>query len=207
MIADIDSINHFLKEISGGNLRPILEQRILDRNDEIGSIGVYAIKMRDNLRKLIERDALTDLYNRRSCNNLLKAMAQKNEKHCMVMCDIDFFKKVNDTYGHAAGDYVLREISALIKESVHDCGFASRWGGEEFLLVYKMGFKETVERTKLLRQNILEHTFVYEGTKMQITMTFGVADGAVSTHYEKVIQKADEQLYVGKNNGRNQVVA
>ena len=207
MIADINSINHFLKAISEGNLRAVIEQRILDRDDEIGSIGVYAIKMRDNLRKLIERDALTDLYNRRSCHNMIKTMVQKNETHCMVMCDIDFFKKVNDTYGHAAGDYVLREISALIKESVRDCGFASRWGGEEFLLVYKMGFEDTVKKTKQLHQSILEHTFDYEGTKMHITMTFGVANGTEDARYEKAIQKADELLYVGKNNGRNQVVA
>lgn len=207
MISDIDSINRFLKIISEGNLRAVLDQRILDRNDEVGSIGVYAIKMRDNLRKLVERDSLTGLYNRRSCHNMLQAVVQKKEKHCMVMCDIDFFKKVNDTYGHAAGDYVLREISALIKENIHECGFASRWGGEEFLLVYKMGFEETVEKAKQLQQSVMKHTFNYEGTKMEITMTFGVAIGTEDAQYEKVIQRADEQLYVGKNNGRNQVVA
>lgn len=207
MISDINSINQFLKVISEGNLRAVLEQRILDRNDEVGSIGFYAIKMRDNLRKLIERDSLTGLYNRRSCHNMLQTMIQKKETHCMVMCDIDFFKKVNDTYGHAAGDYVLREISALIKENVHNCGFASRWGGEEFLLVYKMGFEDTVKKAKQLQQSVLEHTFNYEGTEMNITMTFGVASGTEDTHYERVIQKADELLYVGKNNGRNQVVA
>lgn len=207
MISDIDSINRFLKAISEGNLRAVLGNRIVNRNDEIGSIGVYAIKMRDNLQKLIERDSLTSLYNRRSCHNMLQSMVQKAQMHCVVMCDIDFFKKVNDTYGHAAGDYVLREISALIKKNVHGCGFASRWGGEEFLLVYMLGFRDTVEKTKQLQQSILEHEFVYEGTKMNITMTFGVADGTGDAHYEKVIQRADELLYVGKNNGRNQVVA
>lgn len=138
---------------------------------------------------------------------MLQSMVQKAQMHCVVMCDIDFFKKVNDTYGHAAGDYVLREVSALIKKNVHGCGFASRWGGEEFLLVYMLGFRDTVEKTKQLQQSILEHEFVYEGTKMNITMTFGVADGTGDAHYEKVIQRADELLYVGKNNGRNQVVA
>lgn len=207
MISDIDSINRFLKAISEGNLRAVLGNRIVNRNDEIGSIGVYAIKMRDNLQKLIERDSLTNLYNRRSCHNMLQSMVQKAQMNCVVMCDIDFFKKVNDTYGHAAGDYVLREVSALIKKNVHGCGFASRWGGEEFLLVYMLGFRDTVEKTTQLQQSILEHEFVYEGTKMNITMTFGVADGTGDAHYEKVIQRADELLYVGKNNGRNQVVA
>ena len=207
MISDINSINRFLKSISEGNLRAVLGNRIVNRDDEIGSIGVYATKMRDNLQKLIERDSLTGLYNRRSCNSMLQTMVQKEEMHCIVMCDIDFFKKVNDTYGHAAGDYVLREISALIKENVHDCGFASRWGGEEFLLVYRRNLSDTIKKTKQLQQSVLQHVFVYEGTKMNITMTFGVADGAEDVHYEKVIKKADEMLYIGKNNGRNQVVA
>lgn len=207
MIADVNNINNFLKAISEGNLRTALGNSIVKRNDEIGSIGIYALKMRDNLQKLIERDALTELYNRRSCHSMLSAISQKNELYCIVMCDIDFFKKVNDTYGHDAGDYVLQQVSDLIKKSVSEYGFASRWGGEEFLLVYKLGYEDTVARTQQLRQSILEHDFTYEKTKMDITMTFGVADGAEFIRYENVIKKADEKLYVGKNNGRNQVVA
>jgi len=207
MIADINSINHFLKAISEGNLRSTLGNRVVNRKDEIGSIGIYALKMRDNLQKLIERDALTELYNRRSCNTMLSAISQRNELYCVVMCDIDFFKKVNDTYGHDAGDYVLQEVSDLIKKNVSEYGFASRWGGEEFLLVYKLRYEDTVARTRQLRQSILDHDFTYEKTKMDITMTFGVADGTEFIRYENVIKKADEKLYVGKNNGRNQVVA
>lgn len=207
MIADVNNINNFLKAISEGNLRTALGNSIVKRNDEIGSIGIYALKMRDNLQKLIERDALTELYNRRSCHSMLSAISQKNELYCIVMCDIDFFKKVNDTYGHDAGDYVLQQVSDLIKKNVSEYGFASRWGGEEFLLVYKLGYEDTVARTQQLRQSILEHDFTYEKTKMDITMTFGVADGAEFIRYENVIKKADEKLYVGKNNGRNQVVA
>ena len=66
---------------------------------------------------------------------------------------------------------------------------------------------DTVARTRQLRQSILDHDFTYEKTKMDITMTFGVADGTEFIRYENVIKKADEKLYVGKNNGRNQVVA
>jgi len=207
MILDINDLNQFLRAISEGDLRAELGGRIANRNDEIGSIGVYALKMRDNLKTLIEKDSLTGLYNRRSCHNRLDAIVQKKEEYTIVMCDIDFFKKVNDTYGHNAGDYVLTEISALIKKGVADCGFASRWGGEEFLLVYKLGLEDTVRKVAQLRQDILDHDFCYEGVKMHITMTFGVARGAYDMHCEKVIQNADEKLYVGKNSGRNKVVA
>lgn len=207
MVSDIDSINRFLKAISGGNLRAALGDHIINRNDEIGSIGVYALKMRDDIKNLIEKDSLTGLYNRRSCHNKLDAIVEKKERYSVVMCDIDFFKKVNDTYGHDAGDYVLTEISALIKNGVTDCGFASRWGGEEFLLVYTLGLEDTVGKVAELRRSILMHEFNYYGTKMQITMTFGIAEGAQDMHCEKVIQSADEKLYVGKNSGRNRVVA
>lgn len=207
MVSDIDSINQFLRAISGGNLRADLGAHIINRNDEIGSIGVYALKMRDDIKSLIEKDSLTGLYNRRSCHNRLDIIVQKKEKYSVVMCDIDFFKKVNDTYGHDAGDYVLTEISALIKKGVMDCGFASRWGGEEFLLIYKLGLEDTVGKVAQLRRNILEHEFHYNGIRMDITMTFGVAEGAENVHCEKVIQNADEKLYVGKNSGRNRVVA
>lgn len=207
MISDIDSINQFLKVMSGGDLGAALGEHIINRNDEIGSIGIYALKMRDDIKNLIEKDSLTGLYNRRSCHNRLDVIVQKKERYTVVMCDIDFFKKVNDTYGHDAGDYVLTEISALIKKGVMDCGFASRWGGEEFLLVYTLGLEDTVGKVTQLRQNILTHEFEYDGKKMQITMTFGVAEGVQDMHYEKVIQSADEKLYVGKNSGRNRVVA
>lgn len=207
MVADIDSINRFLNAIAGGNLRAFFDERIVRRDDEIGAIGLYALKMRDDIKNLIEKDSLTGLYNRRSCHSRLDAIVQRKERYSVVMCDIDFFKRVNDTYGHDAGDYVLTEISKLIRKGVEDSGFASRWGGEEFLLVYNMGLEDTVFRVIQLQQSILMHDFDYDGTKIQITMTFGVAEGVQNMHCEKVIQSADEKLYAGKNGGRNRVVA
>ena len=207
MVSDIDSINDFLNAIAGGNLRADVDENILRRYDEIGSIGMYALKMRDDLKNLIENDSLTGLYNRRSCHNRLEAIVRKKERYSIVMCDIDFFKKVNDTYGHDAGDYVLVEISKLIKQGVDENGFASRWGGEEFLLVYNLGMDDTVGKVIQLQQDILAHDFDYGGAKMEITMTFGVAEGVQDMHCEKVIQNADEKLYVGKNSGRNRIVA
>lgn len=207
MVSDINDINQFLRMISEGNLRVGLGEHIINRDDEIGSIGLYAMKMRDDIKSLIEKDPLTGLYNRRTCHIRLDRTVQRKETYSVVMCDIDFFKQVNDTYGHDAGDYVLTEISSLIKRNVTDCGFASRWGGEEFLLVYKLGLGDAVEKVGQLRQSILEHTFNYEGTKLPVTMTFGVAGGTQDMHCEKVIKDADEKLYVGKNNGRNRIVS
>lgn len=206
MIEDINSINQFLKTISEGNLRTALDERVVQRTDELGSIGMYASKMRRNLQKLIETDSLTGLYNRRSCHSMLEAIVQNGENYCVIMCDIDLFKKINDCYGHDAGDYVLVETSNLIRQNVQDVGFASRWGGEEFLLVYKLDFEQTKERAAKLQQSIREHEFCYQGTSIQVTLTFGVAKGASHKDYEQVITQADQRLYIGKNNGRNQIV-
>lgn len=206
MVSDINLINKFLKTISEGDLTVNLDKRISGRNDELGRIGAYASRMRTDLKKLIERDPLTSLYNRRSCNNKLKALESSKSEFTIVMCDIDWFKKINDTYGHNAGDYVLVTLSKLITENMKDCGFASRWGGEEFLLVYQSGHDMAMQKIRQIQQRIRDYDFQYEGTTIKVTMTFGVEAGDGSAPYEQRILSADGNLYAGKNNGRNQVV-
>ena len=207
MIKDINIINHFLCTISEGDLAATLDERIVARHDELGAIGRYASRMRSDLQKMIEMDPLTSLYNRRSCNNKLEALEKEKTEFFIVMCDIDFFKKINDNYGHDAGDYVLVTISELIRENIKDQGFASRWGGEEFLLIYQLGIDETMEKVKLLQQVIRDYHFQYEGQDIKITMTFGIESDAEAKPYEERIKQADGKLYVGKNNGRDQIVA
>ncbi len=207
IILDINLINDYLKRISEGDLRAALDDRIANRNDELGSIGLYASVMRRKLQKLVEMDPLTDLYNRRSCHNLIETIVQNRETYSVVMCDIDFFKKINDNYGHDAGDYVLVELSRLLRESVWETGYASRWGGEEFLLVYKLDFAKAKEKAERLQKDVREHDFSYQGIRLKVTMTFGVAEGKENISYEEVIKEADEKLYIGKNNGRDQIVA
>ncbi len=207
IILDINRINDYLKKISEGDLRAALDDRIAKRNDELGSIGLYASVMRRKLQKLVEMDPLTDLYNRRSCHNLIETIVEKKETYSVVMCDIDFFKKINDNYGHDAGDYVLVELSRLLRESVWETGYASRWGGEEFLLVYKLEFVKAREKAERLQKDVREHDFSYQGIRLKVTMTFGVAEGKENISYEEVIKEADEKLYIGKNNGRDQIVA
>lgn len=207
IILAINRINDYLKKISEGDLRAALDDSIANRNDELGSIGLYASVMRRKLQKLVEMDPLTDLYNRRSCHNLMEAIVKKKETYSVVMCDIDFFKKINDNYGHDAGDYVLVELSRLLRESVWETGYASRWGGEEFLLVYKLDFAKAKAKAEQLQKNVREYDFSYQGIRLKVTMTFGVAEGKENISYEEVIKEADEKLYIGKNNGRDQIVA
>lgn len=206
MVSDINIINKFLKTISEGDLTINLEKKISDRNDELGRIGEYASRMRTDLKKLIERDPLTSLYNRRSCNNKLKALESGGAEFTIIMCDIDWFKKINDTYGHDAGDYVLVTLSELIRENVRDCGFASRWGGEEFLLVYQLKHHAAMQKVQQIQQRVRNFDFTYEDKTIKVTMTFGAETDGSSSPYEKRILTADGNLYVGKNNGRDQIV-
>lgn len=206
LIFDINMINRFLRTISEGDLSATLDERIVIRKDEIGTIGLYASKMRADLKKMIEMDPLTSLFNRRSCNNKLNAMEKDGDEFSIVMCDIDWFKKINDSYGHDAGDYVLVTISSLISENVGECGFASRWGGEEFLLIYTLDSAMTKEKVEQLQKNIREYDFQYEEQKIKITMTFGIEAEESDKPYEERIKMADSKLYIGKNNGRNQIV-
>lgn len=206
VVLDINTINQFLRTISEGQMNESLDERIANRNDELGSIGIYADRMRSDLQKLIEMDALTSLYNRRSGNNMLQAITDKKEQFTMVMCDIDWFKKINDNYGHDAGDCVLVGVSDMIRNNVGDSGFACRWGGEEFLLVYSTGFEQARERVEALQKAIREYEFAYGDSVIKVTMTFGIEESDLTEDYEQIIKRADEKLYIGKNNGRNQIV-
>lgn len=206
LIADINSIQDYLHNIADGDLNAVIDSSVINREDEIGEIGIYATKMCGALKIMVEQDSLTLLYNRRTCNRLLRKLVDENRSFTVVMGDIDWFKKINDEYGHACGDYILKNVSAIMRESVKGCGFASRWGGEEFLLVYELDIDEAKDKIEDLLKNIRERDFQYEGQVIKVSMTIGVKEMEEGIPYEKIIKKADDKLYTGKRNGRNQIV-
>lgn len=203
---DIESLGGFLGEIEKGNLDPVLDEKLTSRKDEIGEIGKRVSAMRDQLKRLVDIDPLTSLNNRRSGMKRLQKLHESGADYTIVMCDIDFFKKINDNYGHSAGDEVLTQVSSLMLESVKNCGFANRWGGEEFLLVYEMSTDKAVQKTAELREKIISQSFVFGESDVSVTMTFGISKGDTSAAIEDNIKIADERLYCGKRNGRNKIV-
>ncbi|MCM1157741.1 MAG: diguanylate cyclase [Bacteroidales bacterium] len=206
MIVDIDLLKGYLHDISAGDLTTVMDERIKNRRDEISEIGVYAEKMCEALRSLIERDSLTALYNRRTGNNKICTLIKEKKQFSFVMCDIDWFKKVNDQYGHECGDYILIHISEMLRESIKGCGFASRWGGEEFLLVYELDFEQVRQKVEALLKRVRNTEFCYKDNVLHITMTFGIKEMEPGASYESMIKEADDNLYKGKNAGRNQIV-
>ena len=210
-VALVSVCDSFLSEVASGNLNATLDHSVTKRSDELGDIGRCALSMQRSLRTMIEQDALTELYNRRSGEKKLRQIFEEAQsfRHSFALAigDIDFFKKVNDTYGHECGDAVLKNVSALLKQHMWRRGFAARWGGEEFLLVFEnVDLAEARKQLELLMDKIHELDTLYEGQHVKVNMTFGlICDPDKDIH--ALLKEADEKLYIGKTNGRNQVVS
>ena len=188
-----------------------------ERKEEIlciqTDITVACEKQKHNERLLreVSTDPLTSLPNRRGIRTMLDTLAGRcddfHEPFCVAMCDIDFFKKVNDTYGHDGGDMVLTTVSSLIQDFMKDKGSVGRMGGEEFLVAFNnCELPEAVKQLELLRQAIENLDTPYRGQTIKVTMTFGAVDYRPSEGVHDAITRADERLCFGKNNGRNRVV-
>lgn len=171
----------------------------------------------ERLKQLAGLDALTQLPNRRSMISYIRrdVLQRKTAAVCLAMGDIDFFKKINDTYGHGAGDKVLEELSHAMKEFMKDKGIVARWGGEEFLFYFHQNNLDIVgcDMRDFLDQ-VREMEICYSAVRIRVTMTFGVVDTVlegdsgkdIRSQLDRAIEEADQILYQGKANGRNQVV-
>lgn len=204
-------IRNFLGEVTGGNLKAEMNREALAREDEIGDVAKASVNMQRSLRNLIVKDSLTDLYNRRYCNQNLKNLSEQyiktGEPYTLAIADIDFFKKVNDTYGHTAGDEVLVSVAQIMKKSMVGKGFAARWGGEEFLLVYTgCDMETTLTYLEMLVEAIREMRVEYDDKAIKITISIGVATGNGDS-VDKVLCTADNRLYHAKKEGRDRVVS
>ena len=200
----------FFSHVATGNLSVELDPAVLKREDELTELGRSALSMQYSLRNLVERDTLTELYNRRSgghhLENSVEKAKSKGTPFTLVIGDIDFFKKVNDTYGHPCGDLVLKNVALLLREHMKDKGYAIRWGGEEFLLVYENShLEEAYELLSTLLEDIRNTCIQSDKHQIYITMTFGMACDS-SKDLKELLKDADDRLYYGKNNGRNQIV-
>ena len=207
----ISSVESFMKRVAAGNLSATLSSKVLGRKDEFGSMGKSIVSMQSSLRELIEKDALTTLPNRRYADKQLRSIQDKSRNSgapfALAIADIDFFKKVNDTYGHECGDVVLKQTALLLKKGMRGHGFASRWGGEEFLLVFD-GMDEYAA-AKVLNQIRLEigaQTIYYDDMTVRRTMSFGVTTGDSDVDGDMLLMHADECLYEAKESGRNRVI-
>ena len=203
----INRILSFLRELTNDNLDARLDDVVLGRKDELGEIGLASEKLKLSLKKLIERDGLTGLYNRRAGEKKLDTLENQGVKSSISIGDIDFFKKFNDSFGHECGDVVLKEVAATLNEGMRGKGFVARWGGEEFLLVFE-GIEETAAGLFLtdILQSVRDRVIEYDGQTHAVTMTFGVVGRMDDERISDQIRRADDMLYEGKQGGRNRVI-
>ena len=156
-------------------------------------------------------DSLTGLYNRRYLMETLgrevaRAKRYKN-KLCMAMIDIDFFKKVNDTYGHQAGDFILKEVTGIIRKMLRQSDILFRYGGEEVLAIMPETDNESaLVPIQRIRETIEKKNFVFNDKTIKVTISIGLSDSTQKADsLERFIDQADKAMYTSKQNGRNQV--
>lgn len=204
------ALKSFFSKLATGSLNVQLDPIVLKREDELSEIGLSALTMQRSLRSLVEQDTLTELYNRRSGELHMNASLAKartmNAPLTLVIGDIDFFKIVNDTYGHQCGDLVLKNIAGTLRKNMRGKGYAIRWGGEEFLLIYEnSSIEETCNALNALLDEVRSTCHDSGEHQIHVTMTFGMACDP-SKDLKDLLHEADDKLYYGKNNGRNQIV-
>lgn len=166
--------------------------------------------MYNSSRYLSQVDSLTGLYNRRNFDSnlereFIRAKRYKSEL-CIAIIDIDFFKKINDSYGHLCGDFILKEVAYLISENFRKTDMVFRFGGEEFVVILpETPISQVSIPLERLRQTVEQNNFSYNGNKLKVTISIGAALNNAETT-EEFLDNADKALYEAKNNGRNRLV-
>jgi len=166
----------------------------------------------EEIYQLTIMDGLTQINNKRYFLEYLEREMGRchryNRSLSLIMFDIDHFKKINDTNGHLAGDYVLRELAMVVKQRIRREECFARYGGEEFSIVMPEAGPENARRfAEKVRKMVEDHGFNFEGKDIGVTISMGVADMVADmTEAMQFIKVADANLYKAKKNGRNQVV-
>ena len=180
--------------------------------EEISEAHNSLLKTNEVLHQLSITDSLTGLYNRKHimdlCSHEMARAARYQHPLTILMADIDYFKRINDTYGHQTGDTVVRQLAESLKGSVRECDYVGRYGGEEFLIVLTESTIESgAAMGERIRENIDNLKISAGGNTISVTLSIGIAGyPADGIDMESIIRKADDALYKAKANGRNCVV-
>lgn len=181
---------------------------------ETMSLAISNVELRETLSHQSIRDPLTGLFNRRYLEEALQRemarAARSGQPVSLAMIDVDHFKRFNDVYGHAAGDSVLVSLSQMLQSKVRDTDIVSRYGGEEFVVVFTEAGPETAAmRAEQLREAAKKLEVVRAGQRLSaITISIGVAGHpGQGERPEDLLRAADAALYVAKNSGRDRVAA
>ena len=213
MADDFENLNQFdipdnvMDEIQK-NIEDIINNFPIPEDNKLDVIKKINF-MYSHTRHLSLTDGLTGLYNRRHFDNTVEREFLRSKRYggdlTLAIIDIDYFKKINDTYGHLCGDYVLKEVAYLIQDNFRKTDIVFRYGGEEFVIILTetstKGAEISLER---LRGAIEKYSFRFENQKINVTISIGAASNEPE-NVNQVIVNADKALYKAKSSGRNTV--
>jgi len=162
------------------------------------------------LKQEINLDRLTGFYNKNYISLRIrgefKRVTRYGGRSCLLFMDIDYFKRVNDTYSHTAGDRVLKEFAALLREKCRESDIIGRFGGEEFCIITPfLRSRQAAYFAEKIRKRIQKHSFKYKNNLIKITVTIGLTSFTGAASNQEVLERADEAMYAGKKYGRNTV--
>jgi diguanylate cyclase (GGDEF)-like protein len=180
---------------------------VQERTNELKQANQLLEQEKSRLKKLSYTDQLTSLYNRYKIKELFdyekKQIIRYKTELAIIIIDIDYFKTINDSYGHTVGDLILIELANLLQTIVRNSDVVSRWGGEEFvILAPKTNLEQARVLAEKIRHKIKSHHFSHD---IHMTVSFGVTSFQENDTLERIILRADEALYKAKESGRDRV--
>lgn len=194
---EMDTVSDKLK--SGKSKVQELEEKVKTLEEELTKSKSESMK-----------DHLTGLLTRRAYDEEVKRIEshykRNNTQYAVVFFDLDYFKKINDTYGHDCGDVILSTFAKILDKNTRDEDIVGRYGGEEFVAIVHFNLtRELLQYLKRIKTIVTSNSFLYKGNKIKVTFSAGVSIRPNHDSYENTIQKADMLLYEAKENGRDQI--
>jgi diguanylate cyclase len=192
----------------------VMMQLLSEMKAQLVSLEEEAAGYKDRLveqKKHNYKDTLTSLPNRQAYNERIEVEYARWKRHgtglCLAVLDVDHFKRVNDNYGHAAGDKTLRVIALNIGRCLRSTDFLARWGGEEFVILFPQSDIADIEKPlELINQRIREIPFKFKDQRVTITISIGATSFVNADIIESVFERADKNLFQAKNTGRNRCI-
>lgn len=197
-----------IEALTDGALLTRIERAVAESRRSVADRRTHQ-RREEELAALAETDALTGLFNRRHLERLVQSDRFRKDRRrhlCVVMMDIDHFKQINDTMGHAAGDEVIRAVAGVLRQSLSPSDSAIRWGGEEFLAIRPSSdTADTWLWAERLRHGIADARVIVGGQRVNVTVSIGIARLNIEDFGEEAINLADHAMYLAKERGRNRV--
>ncbi len=194
-------------------LSQVKEGMLEDLENQVKIRTLHLEKMNQKLNKLAHHDALTGLRNRLNMEADIEEVLEAYEKNgiefAVLMLDLDWFKRVNDQYGHDVGDFVLRELAQILKRSVREGDHVYRAGGEEFVvLLNRIGYLDAKHKAESIRQAVEEYVFVANSVRLRKTLSGGLYHSSLLkvSSVKELLKQTDKALYAAKKSGRNRIM-